>query len=256
MHALLVSMYCRCVVITNSIVFANFITHTEVGQALREGAAGFLKEIEGGLQQQHMPGVSISAAASTASINNNYPPPGIVPLPLPRMSTIISSSVRRLPSACASGLLELTISPGNLGFSFQTSPTYVGAKVINIQAKSNFRGYLQVGDNIISIDGREVEMSKDVMAGIDRIRKLVIAKHLFEDADAAKAACFNDLERRRCALEQSGDATKSKRAKYTDDNALMQSQPLRDEQTPTPAAAPSPASMINSNQMLEDDADH
>jgi len=84
-------------------------------------------------------------------------------------------------------LLMLTVSPGRLGLTLVIVPDG-GAKIKNIDPACTFRGQLQIGDRIVTIDGKKIRTLEDVKVGKERVRKFGIVKKAIIVADHLKNA--------------------------------------------------------------------
>lgn len=87
------------------------------------------------------------------------------------------------PSAVTTKVITLTVSPGRLGLSLKlnkstTTPTTapMGAIIVDIHPACAFIDKIDIGDCIISIDGREVNNFDDFKANCDRERVFDVVK--------------------------------------------------------------------------------
>lgn len=83
-------------------------------------------------------------------------------------------------------LLMLTVSPGRLGLTLAIVPEG-GAKIMAVDPACTFRGQVEVGDRILTIDGKKVEKLEDATVGRERVRKFGIVKKTKAAASAAGA---------------------------------------------------------------------
>ena len=73
-------------------------------------------------------------------------------------------------------LIVLTVSPGKLGLTLSVLPNGEGAKIVAIDPACTFKGRVEVGDRIVTIDGKRVEKLEDLTVGKEKMRKFGIAK--------------------------------------------------------------------------------
>jgi hypothetical protein len=70
----------------------------------------------------------------------------------------------------------LIVSPGRLGLTLKIDKVLGGATITEIDAACTFKGQLEVGDRIVTIDGIKVTKIADLQVNKDKIRKFGIAK--------------------------------------------------------------------------------
>mmetsp|Transcript_15669 Transcript_15669/g.25752 ORF Transcript_15669/g.25752 Transcript_15669/m.25752 type:complete len:694 (-) Transcript_15669:60-2141(-) len=70
----------------------------------------------------------------------------------------------------------LIVSPGRLGLTLKIDKVLGGATITEIDAACTFKGQLEVGDRIVTIDGVKVTKVSDLQVNKDKIRKFGIAK--------------------------------------------------------------------------------
>ena len=70
----------------------------------------------------------------------------------------------------------LTVSPGKLGLTLSVLPNGEGAKIVAIDPACTFKGQVEVGDRIVTIDNKRVEKLEDLTVGKEKMRKFGIAK--------------------------------------------------------------------------------
>eukprot|EP00986_Skeletonema_menzelii_P004646 scaffold1607_cov151-Skeletonema_menzelii.AAC.8 len=90
-------------------------------------------------------------------------------------------------------ILLLTVSPGRLGLTLNVNkndPQNNGAVITNIHPACTFKDKLEVGDRIVTIDGRKVTKVEDLHVNKDQLRKfgIVKAKKLVAAAAASTTA--------------------------------------------------------------------
>mmetsp|Transcript_26209 Transcript_26209/g.56261 ORF Transcript_26209/g.56261 Transcript_26209/m.56261 type:complete len:733 (+) Transcript_26209:449-2647(+) len=73
-------------------------------------------------------------------------------------------------------LLMLTVSPGRLGLTLAILPNKGGAQIKHVDPACTFRSQVEVGDCIVTIDGKKVVTLEDAMVGKERVRKFGIVK--------------------------------------------------------------------------------
>ena len=88
--------------------------------------------------------------------------------------------------ATAVDMLVLTVSPGKLGLTLSILANGNGAEVRSVDPACTFKGKIDVGDRIVSIDGRRIEKIEDLTVGKDRVRKFGVAKAATANPEAAK----------------------------------------------------------------------
>ena len=70
----------------------------------------------------------------------------------------------------------LIVSPGKLGLTLKIDKVLGGATIAEIDDACTFKGQLDVGDRIVTIDGQKVTNVADLQVNKDKIRKFGIAK--------------------------------------------------------------------------------
>lgn len=70
----------------------------------------------------------------------------------------------------------LIVSPGRLGLTLKIDKELGGATITEIDNACTFKGQLEVGDRIVTIDGVKVTKVADLQVNKDKIRKFGIAK--------------------------------------------------------------------------------
>lgn len=81
-------------------------------------------------------------------------------------------------AAAARKVITLTVSPGRLGLSLKLnkSTTAMGAIIVDIHPACAFIDKIDIGDCIISIDGKEVRSLDDFKVNCDRVRVFDVVK--------------------------------------------------------------------------------
>jgi len=70
----------------------------------------------------------------------------------------------------------LIVSPGRLGLTLKIDKVLGGATITEIDPACTFKGQLEVGDRIVTIDGKKVTKVADLQVDKDKVRKFGIAK--------------------------------------------------------------------------------
>ena len=70
----------------------------------------------------------------------------------------------------------LIVSPGRLGLTLKIDKVLGGATITEIDPACTFKGQLEVGDRIVTIDGHKVVKVADLQVNKDKMRKFGIAK--------------------------------------------------------------------------------
>ena len=95
-------------------------------------------------------------------------------------------SSKEVAPSSARVLTVLTVSPGKLGLTLSVLPNGDGAKIIAINPACSFKGIVELGDRIVTIDGNRVEKLEDLTVGGEKRRKFVIAKAAWRLARCSK----------------------------------------------------------------------
>ena len=83
---------------------------------------------------------------------------------------------KKVAPSSARVLTVLTVSPGKLGLTLSVLPNGEGAKIVAIDPACTFKGKVELGDRIVTIDGKRVEKLEDLTVGKEKMRKFGIAK--------------------------------------------------------------------------------
>lgn len=78
----------------------------------------------------------------------------------------------------------VTINPGKLGISIVFEEESGSAIISGISEACTFGDKVRIGDQIVTIDGKEIANSDDLRAGNDRVRKLGIIPTMDDDGDS------------------------------------------------------------------------
>lgn len=111
-------------------------------------------------------------------IVNAIPAPMVEGQPLAVATSAVDTSRSAVQRRESKYLLMLTVSPGRLGLTLEMMKKEgEGAIITHIDPSCTFLGQVDVGDQILSIDGAPVTKLQDFLVGNDRERKFGILKH-------------------------------------------------------------------------------
>ena len=107
--------------------------------------------------------------------------PNLPTLKLPKPETPTTTPTT---SAAVTKVITLTVSPGRLGLSLKlnksstttTTTSTTGAIIVDIHPACAFIDKIDIGDCIVSIDGRKVNNLDDFKANCDRVRVFDVVK--------------------------------------------------------------------------------